>query len=896
VNTSFERLTAAFSTTYRLERELGQGGMATVYLAHDAKHDRQVAIKVLRPELAAVIGAERFLSEIKTTANLQHPHILPLHDSGEADSFLFYVMPYVQGETVRDRISREKQLPVADAVRIATEVASALDYAHRHGVIHRDIKPENILLHDGRAMVADFGIALAVSTAGTRMTETGMSLGTPHYMSPEQAMGEREISARSDVYALGCVLYEMLTGDPPFTGSTAQAIVARVVTEHPRSLISQRHTIPPHVEAAVLTALEKLPADRFATAAAFAEALTSQSYTRAMSGVGAAASPEVGRWKRLSLIGLGLSAVLLVAALWGWFRPAPLRTVARYGLGFPSGQTPIALMALSPDGSRLVYNGPSDDGLGQLWVKDRAQYAAVPLPGTLGAGPAAVSPDGQWVAFSSQDGQLRKMPISGGAAVTLADSAFTGPLAWLDDGTLIFTMIDLTRLGRVSEAGGSPSVAWRMPDSLTRGAFEPAPLPRARGVLFSVCGGFCTSSDLWVLDLRSGQAKQLFSDVLRGWYLPTGHLVYVRRDGGMFAVPFDLKALEVRGTPVPVLEDIALTFGVVPNLAFSANGTLVMEAGTGGGQLGINEMVWIDRGGRETPVDSSWSFRLSLSNLNVGWSLSPDGRRLAIGLNTNSGDDIWIKQLPGGPLSRLTFDSTSEERPRWTPDGKSVTYIVDGLNTFRQRPADGTGKETVLLDFPGNLLEGFWSRDGAWLVIRVGGNAGTIRLRNIFAFRPGIDSAPKELLANAQFDESAPALSPDGKWLAYASDETGRSEVYIRPFPNVDDGKWQVSTGGGQAPLWAHSGRELFYVDADRNMMVAPMPAGPTRLGARTKLFKLGNDVYLSPQEYYTPFDISPDDRRFIMARQVTPPDAKQASFILVENWFDEVKAKVAGK
>ncbi len=237
--------------------------MATVYLAEDLKHDRKVAIKVLRPALAAVIGAERFLSEIKTTAALQHPHILPLHDSGKADSFLFYVMPFVEGESLRDRLTREKQLPIADAVRIATEVASALDYAHRHNVIHRDIKPENILLHDGRALVADFGIALAASRAGgTRMTETGMSLGTPTYMSPEQAMGEREITGRSDVFSLGVVTYEMLLGEPPFTGPTSQAVIARMMNTPPASLIVQRARIPAHVEEAVLTALEKLPADR----------------------------------------------------------------------------------------------------------------------------------------------------------------------------------------------------------------------------------------------------------------------------------------------------------------------------------------------------------------------------------------------------------------------------------------------------------------------------------------------------------------------------------------------------------------------------------------------------------------------------------------------------------
>jgi serine/threonine protein kinase len=267
------RLAAALSDRYRIERELGAGGMATVYLAQDLKHHRKVAVKVLRPELAAVIGADRFLSEIRTTANLQHPHILPLFDSGAADSFLYYVMPYIEGISLRDRLSREKQLPIGDAVRLATEIAGALDYAHRHGVIHRDIKPENILLHDGSALVADFGIALAASKAGTRMTETGMSLGTPQYMSPEQAMGERELDARSDVYALGCVTYEMLTGEPPFSGPTAQAIVAKVMTAEPVEMTTLRKTIPADVADAVHIALQKLPADRFASAAEFAAAL-----------------------------------------------------------------------------------------------------------------------------------------------------------------------------------------------------------------------------------------------------------------------------------------------------------------------------------------------------------------------------------------------------------------------------------------------------------------------------------------------------------------------------------------------------------------------------------------------------------------------------------------------
>src|SRR5690348_9126979 len=280
--TDLARLTAALSDRYRIERELGVGGMATVYLAEDLKHERRVALKVLKPELAAVLGADRFVAEIKTTASLQHPHILPLFDSGTADGFLYYVMPYIEGETLRDKLNRETQLGIDEAVRIAKEVADALDYAHRHGVIHRDIKPENILLHDGRPMVADFGIALALSAAaGGRMTETGMSLGTPHYMSPEQATAEKEITGRSDIYSLGSVLYEMLTGNPPHTGATAQQIIMKIIAEPVAPVTAYRKSVPPNVAAAVAKSLEKLPADRFESAKGFAEALTSPGYTNA---------------------------------------------------------------------------------------------------------------------------------------------------------------------------------------------------------------------------------------------------------------------------------------------------------------------------------------------------------------------------------------------------------------------------------------------------------------------------------------------------------------------------------------------------------------------------------------------------------------------------------------
>ena len=357
------QLNAALAGRYEVDRELGEGGMATVYLARDVRHDREVAIKVLHPDLGAALGGERFLVEIKTTAKLQHPHILSLLDSGDADGSLYYVMPVVSGESLRDRMTRERQLPIAEAVRIAREVAGALDYAHRHGVIHRDIKPENILLHDGRALVADFGIALAASrTEGSaRMTETGMSLGTPHYMSPEQALGERNLDARTDVYALGCVLHEMLAGEPPFSGPNAQAIIARVMSSEPEPVTALRKTVPEHVADAILTALSKLPADRFASAAEFATALGGS----AAATTSRSAALRMAREKRSPFATRVLwPAALLVAvaaALWGWLRPRDTVDYPPSRLAILTPQLGDAgaglqrLLDITADGRTLLY-------------------------------------------------------------------------------------------------------------------------------------------------------------------------------------------------------------------------------------------------------------------------------------------------------------------------------------------------------------------------------------------------------------------------------------------------------------------------------------------------------------------------------------------------------------
>ena len=366
-----ERLSAALAARYRIDRELGQGGMATVYLAQDLKHDRQVAIKVLKAELGAVLGAERFVNEIRTTANLQHPNLLPLFDSGEADGFLYYVMPYIEGETLRARMDAERQLPVEETVRLVSLLAGALDFAHARHVVHRDLKPENILLQAGQPMIADFGIALAVAQAGgERVTQTGLSLGTPHYMSPEQAAGTHTVDARSDQYALGATVYEMLTGEPPHTGPTTPAIVARLMTERPRDIRATRPAVPPGVDAAVLRALEKSPADRFPSCGAFAEAL-------------AAPPPRARGGPRLA-VGVVL-ALVAVASIAG--------AVIRWGA--PSGEPAGA--ATTVDERSLVVlpftsvGGDTANSYFAAGIADELATALMQIPGLRLAGRASAA-------------------------------------------------------------------------------------------------------------------------------------------------------------------------------------------------------------------------------------------------------------------------------------------------------------------------------------------------------------------------------------------------------------------------------------------------------------------------------------------------------------------------
>ncbi|MGH7513213.1 MAG: protein kinase domain-containing protein [Gemmatimonadales bacterium] len=878
------RISGALAAQYRLEQEIGAGGMATVYLAEDLRHDRRVALKVLRPELAAVIGAERFLAEIKLTANLQHPHILPLFDSGEADSFLYYVMPFVEGESLRDRLTREKQLPVEEAVRLASEVASGLDYAHRHGVVHRDIKPENILLHDGRALIADFGIALAASKAsGTRMTETGMSLGTPHYMSPEQAMGEREITARSDVYALGAVLYEMLSGDPPFTGSTAQAVVARVVTESPRPLLPQRHTIPPHVEAAVLTALEKLPADRFATAAQFAEALGRPGMVSTLSRTAATASvaPPAARSMRGTLatlapwtVAMAAAAVAAVAVL---RRPeTPARHVVRFGIQLPKDAEPVgatgSTIAFSPDGSQVVYVGKAGSGQ-RLYARRMDRPEPVAVPGSDGGSLPFFSPDGQWLGFV-QGKKLVKVALAGGVVTPIctAPGGIFGA-SWTARDTIVFGAD--SGLMDVPASGGAPRFILRADTS--EAYHFPEVLPDDRSVIFGVVAKGVLK--LAVLDRRTGHVKRLNQQGGYPRYVTGGFLVLSDPSGILSAVPFDARKLEVTGPARAIADTLSVNFDGDVNAGVSRTGDLAYQASASEG-FGL---LLVDRNGatRHSGADTGYYYAPHFA---------PDGRRVALVRGTSQDfktRDIWVFDLVQHTQTRVTFDTTAVW-PLWTPDGRGIVYtsFPKGQASFDGQlflaPADGSGSPRSIMKLPGQWAASSFEPGGRGIVFY---GSSSPRARNEI-WRVDLDSGavPRQVLATP-FDNGGPSLSPDGHWLAYTANESGRPEVYVRSYPGTG-GRWQVSLEGGTEALWSPKGDEIFYRSGETMMAAAVRTSPAFEVTGRTRLFTGGYQTSFGQDHDYS---VSADGKTFALLEPVV--GARQAMVVTL-NLFDEIRKR----
>jgi serine/threonine-protein kinase len=852
------RLTTALEGRYQLDRELGQGGMATVWLANDVRHDRQVALKVLRPELAAVIGAERFLTEIKTTANLQHPHILPLFDSGEADGLLFYVMPLIEGESLRDRLAREKQLPVEEAVRLATEVASALDYAHRHGVIHRDIKPENVLLHDGRALVADFGIALAASRAGdSRMTETGMSLGTPHYMSPEQAMGERDLGPRSDVYSLGAMAYEMLTGEPPYTGNTAQAIVAKVITERPAPITARRDTVPPHVAAAIHRALAKLPADRFATAAAFADALArpgsldATAYTTAAS----RAVEAPGRRAARLLPVAGLAAVLAAAAFLAGRRTAPepaiqppsrLSIIAE-GAGAAGG---ARLVDISPDGEAVVWSG-GGAASGQVYLYRFDAGEAQTLVGTQAGIDIHFGPEGRDIWFVGDGGPMRLGLAAGGSPeprprINLGPSA-----AWAPDGSLWMTDPLSGAIGRLAPGGQAPEE--RFPRDSTGVAQVQQVLPGGTHALAVEVPFTAITGRLVALDLATGERTPVVETPVTEARYAAGLLIVVRGDGTMEAIPFDAAGFRVTGPPVVIGRNVSVA-GSIAQFAVARNGTVAWVP------VQPRELVLVERSGNTrslVPERRSWH----------NPRFSPDGRRVSVDFVGDDGRDTWVLDRAQGTLTRITFTRDGHDA-EWSPDGRTLSFLSFASGSAKvalTRPGSTAPPESLFAT-ASLAWTGAWLPDGSGVVTVVTNSSSQSGFDLAMLRRPEWRIEP---LAASPYSEAWPSISPDGRWVAYASNRSGRQEVYVMSL-NGGDLQVQVSLDGGSEPVWARTGREIFYrrqvSPTEAELVSAAVEAEPEfRVTARTPLFRVD---LMEVSQPHANWDAAPDGQSFVFVRR----------------------------
>jgi len=796
-----DRLAAALADRYRIERELGQGGMATVYLAEDLKHNRRVAIKVLKPELAAVVGAERFLAEIETTAQLQHPHVLPLFDSGEADSFLYYVMPHVDGETLRDRLERERQLPVDEAVTMAGKIASALAYAHENGVLHRDIKPANVLLSRGEPLVADFGIALALGSAGGgRLTETGLSLGTPYYMSPEQATGDQYVGPPSDIYALGCVLYEMLVGDPPHGGSTAQAVLGNIIAGDPVNPRKKRASIPPNVDAAIRKALERLPADRFARADDFAQALRDPGFRHGEAHSAAAGGGGSGIWKPLAIA----ASVVALGAM-GWALSSgggPSSGVRDIGLPYEApllaGRNSPA-MAVAPDASFVLYDAPQGEGT-QLWYRSLEGLEARPIRGTEGTlGAPMISPDGTRAAFYA-DNQVKVVDLAS-EEVTVAGSAdIVQGGRWLDDGRLFFSTDD----GRL--------LRWFDPEAgeVRRAEADyclyPLPLDGSDRVLCS--GGswkFAFARDLadplkhepWTRSAGAGRPGASVRGV-QFEIVDDEYLVYLALDGALTAAPIVDRAAGTVGRSVTLVRGIRReSYSGAGQWDLAEDGTLVYG-------LGINAET-----GRLVRISQEGD----IATLNVDEAVhlryreSPDGRRLATVVEVLEGQELRVYDLETGAYE------TVEERffigmPQWSPDGTQLVYNMNDEDGFDDtaifmRRLNSTEPARPILRIPGGggvQASTFLSADS--LLVGVG----NVEERS-YLLDPTTDPAEVDTLPiRAGFL----AISPDRRWITFQ--EPGTPGVYLQPWPDLDR-RYTVVTDGAE-PQWLSDGQLVYYAEA----------------------------------------------------------------------------------
>ena len=902
---------------FEVEGLVGVGGMGEVYRARDTRLGREVALKIMpRAFKDSPDRLARFEREARVLASLNHPHIGAIYGLEKADDVTALVMELVEGDDLAQRIARGA-IPIAEALPIARQIAEALEAAHEQGIIHRDLKPANIKVRaDGTVKVLDFGLAKAVDPTGSSpgltmsptlslATQAGVLLGTAAYMPPEQTKG-KTVDKRADLWSFGCVLFEMLAARRPFEGETISDVLAKIIERDPDWSALPAKT-PQTIRTLLRRCLEKDPRRRLDSAAVarleIEEAFTSPAADERPLNEGGRGA----QW-RSAMFGAvtTLAAAAIAAVAWTVTRTsvAPPGAVSRFAVTLPPAQ-PLAFsindrdVALSADGTRLAYAAGDQ---AQLMVRALDQLDAVPLQGVANARAPFHSPDGRWIGFFerldegvttgpvTQRTTLRKVSMSGGSPLVVC--TMTGAsrgASWGPDDSIIFATSDpATGLLRVPAGGGEPEVLTK-PDT-TRGErdhYFPSVLPGARGVLFTIAtGGGVANREVAVLDLKNGQRKTVIRSGSQAEYIDTGHLIYA--DGGtLWAVRFDLATLNVVGDAAPIVDQV-LTLGAA-DFTLSRRGTLVYVP-TGRGNA--RSLAWVTRNGVAEPISAP-------PNAYVVPRLSPDGTRLALQIRSadQNSADIWTWDFDRQQLTRLTFGPAAHFGPVWTPTGRQMIFgsRSDKKFVLHRRAADGTGQDEQLTESPHQQRANAMSPDGARLVFEDETETAGYDLKLL-----SLTGTPRvEPLLQTSFDERNASISPDGRWIAYDSNESGQSQIYVRPFPNVADARYQISTAGGRTPLWSPTGHEVFFHNR-MSMMAATVQLTPGfSAGTPAKLFDAASLVldgrFTTGGGTYRTYDVSRDGQRFLMIRENagSSDGAAPASMIVVQNWFEEWKGKL---
>ena len=894
--------------SYEIIAPIGAGGMGEVYRARDLKLKREVAIKILPEEFSRDADrVSRFQREAEVLATLNHSNIAAVYGLELDGTTTGIVLELVGGETLAEIIARGPLDP-SDALPIARQIADALETAHDKGVVHRDLKPANIkVTPEGKVKVLDFGLAKMLEPEGPAPsmsmsptlltaypTHAGVILGTGAYMSPEQARG-RQVDRRTDIWAFGCVLFEMLTGKQAFEGGeTVSDAIASVLKNDPDWNALPADT-PAHIRTLLRRCLQKDVQKRLPHMGVARLEIDEGSATVVIAPADRSAQPTVAGSRRLAWIAtvcgfvVGVSVVLFLWRPWRTPLPAaPLRLSTELGADVSLATGTSASLALSPDGNTLAFIG-NVSGKWQLYVRPLSQLQATPLAGTEGATDPFFSPDGQWIAFFATN-KLKKISVAGGGVVTLCDSGNGRGGDWGDDDNIVFSQNAYADIGlqHVFSTGGKV-------EPLTKPAQGevhrwPQILPGAKAIVYTSSGGTSLPDDasIVVQPLPSGQPKIVQRGGYYARYLRSGHLVYIH-DGTLFAASFDLDRLEITGQPVPAIEHVS-TLPNAPGLgrsqiAVSNTGTLVYLPALDNGGVPIQ---WLRRDGNTTPlrpVPANWSDP----------QFSPDGRKLAVDIYDGRQNDIWVYEWERDTLTRLTFDPANDGKPVWTPDGRHIVFVSTrdksgAPNLYWQR-ADGTGETQRLTVSKNAQLPGSWHPAGKYLAFyetspQTGSDIMILPMEGNEAsgWKPGTPT----VFLNTPADEVEPMFSPDGRWLAYHSNESGRREIFVRPFPGPG-GKWQISTAGGAYPTWSRTRHELFYTSPDNRIMVAPY----TVEGSSFKADKphLWAERLIQPRPRLRSFDLHPDGERFaVSVAMETPSEAPHDKLVFIFNLFDELR------